>query len=112
MNIGRSAEGVVSQLRSDDSHLGTGATELGVGSGQLRPIRGELGAGRDELGVQDNCKVPSIRLTYILLRTGNNCGVYVLLAFEIFGGASPLGYVNKQTLQCLRYRYLRLCPQA
>ncbi|GMF50232.1 unnamed protein product [Phytophthora fragariaefolia] len=40
-----------------------------------------------------------------------NCGVYVLLAFEIFL-ASPIRYVNKQTLQCLRYRYLRVSTQA
>ncbi|GMF50233.1 unnamed protein product [Phytophthora fragariaefolia] len=33
MNIGRSAEGVVSQLRFGDSQLGTGTTELGIGSG-------------------------------------------------------------------------------
>ncbi|KAI9980449.1 hypothetical protein PInf_026309 [Phytophthora infestans] len=36
-----------------------------------------------------------------------NCGIYVLLAFEMFCGAEPLGYLDKKTLQCLRYRYLR-----
>ncbi|ETP04967.1 hypothetical protein F441_18341 [Phytophthora nicotianae CJ01A1] len=36
-----------------------------------------------------------------------NCGIYVLLAFEIFYGAETLGYLDKKTLQCLRYRYLR-----
>ncbi|KAE9352279.1 hypothetical protein PR003_g4456 [Phytophthora rubi] len=40
-----------------------------------------------------------------------NCGVYVLLAFEKFCGAKPLGHVDKKTLQCLRYRYLRMCEQ-
>ncbi|ETP53737.1 hypothetical protein F442_01382 [Phytophthora nicotianae P10297] len=40
-----------------------------------------------------------------------NCGVYVLLAFEIFCGAEPLGHVDKKTLQCLRYRYLRMCME-
>ncbi|ETO60643.1 hypothetical protein F444_21185 [Phytophthora nicotianae P1976] len=38
-----------------------------------------------------------------------NCGIYVLLAFEMFCGAEPLGYVDKKTLQCLWYRYLRMC---
>ncbi|GMG18186.1 unnamed protein product [Phytophthora fragariaefolia] len=36
-----------------------------------------------------------------------NCGVYVLLAFEIFCGSEPLGHIDKKTLQCMRYRYLR-----
>ncbi|KAE9137962.1 hypothetical protein PF005_g12213 [Phytophthora fragariae] len=40
-----------------------------------------------------------------------NCGVYVLLAFEIFCGAEPLSHVDKKTLQCLRYRYFRMCAQ-
>ncbi|KAE9285248.1 hypothetical protein PF001_g21996 [Phytophthora fragariae] len=38
-----------------------------------------------------------------------NCGIYVLIAFEIFCGAEPLGHLDKKTLQCLRYRYLRMC---
>ncbi|POM67919.1 Hypothetical protein PHPALM_15984, partial [Phytophthora palmivora] len=38
-----------------------------------------------------------------------NCGVYVLLAFEIFCGSEPLGHLDKKTLQCMRYRYLRIC---
>ncbi|ETP44257.1 hypothetical protein F442_09138 [Phytophthora nicotianae P10297] len=38
-----------------------------------------------------------------------NCGVYVLLAFEIFCGSEPLGHLDKKTLQCMRYRYLRMC---
>ncbi|KAE8962565.1 hypothetical protein PR001_g29489 [Phytophthora rubi] len=41
-----------------------------------------------------------------------NCGVYVLLAFELFCGAEPLGYLSKKTLQWLRYRYLQLCLEA
>lgn len=40
-----------------------------------------------------------------------NCGIYVLLAFEMFCGAEPLGYIGKKTLQCLRYRYLRMCME-
>ncbi|EGZ30736.1 hypothetical protein PHYSODRAFT_324050 [Phytophthora sojae] len=40
-----------------------------------------------------------------------NCGIYVLNAFEIFCGAEPLGHLDKKTLQCLRYRYLRMCLQ-
>eukprot|EP00644_Phytophthora_capsici_P003503 jgi/Phyca11/116822/e_gw1.31.388.1 len=41
------------------------------------------------------------------IQTDNyNCGIYVLLAFEAFTGASDVGYVNKQRLQLLRYRYL------
>ncbi|ETO77469.1 hypothetical protein F444_07341 [Phytophthora nicotianae P1976] len=35
-----------------------------------------------------------------------NCGIYVLLAFEMFCGAEPLGHLDKKTLQCLHYRYL------
>ncbi|KAG6616185.1 uncharacterized protein IUM83_03827 [Phytophthora cinnamomi] len=38
-----------------------------------------------------------------------NCGVYVLLAFEMFCGSEPLGHLDKKTLQCMRYRYLRMC---
>ncbi|KAG1688159.1 hypothetical protein DVH05_003941 [Phytophthora capsici] len=38
-----------------------------------------------------------------------NCGVYVLLAFEVFCGSEPLGHLDKKTLQCMRYRYLRMC---
>ncbi|POM62998.1 hypothetical protein PHPALM_27779 [Phytophthora palmivora] len=38
-----------------------------------------------------------------------NCGVYVLLAFEIFCGSESLGHLDKKTLQCMRYRYLRMC---
>ncbi|KAE8979164.1 hypothetical protein PR002_g24495 [Phytophthora rubi] len=38
-----------------------------------------------------------------------NCGIYVLLAFEIFCEAEPLGLVNRSMLQCMRYRYLRMC---
>ncbi|OWZ12419.1 Glycoside hydrolase [Phytophthora megakarya] len=37
------------------------------------------------------------------------CGVYVLLAFEMFCGSEPLGNLSKTTLQCLRYRYLCMC---
>jgi hypothetical protein len=40
-----------------------------------------------------------------------NCGVYVLLAFEMFCGSEPLGHLDKKTLQCMRYRYLRMCMQ-
>ncbi|ETN01801.1 hypothetical protein PPTG_16890 [Phytophthora nicotianae INRA-310] len=35
-----------------------------------------------------------------------NCGIYVLLAFEMFCGAEPLDLLDKKTLQCMRYRYL------
>ncbi|KAI9994458.1 hypothetical protein PInf_011090 [Phytophthora infestans] len=35
-----------------------------------------------------------------------NCGVYVLLTFEMFCGSEPLGHLDKKTLQCMRYRYL------
>ncbi|KAI9984438.1 hypothetical protein PInf_005786 [Phytophthora infestans] len=38
-----------------------------------------------------------------------NCGVYVLLVFEMFCGSEPLGDLDKKTLQCMRYRYLRMC---
>ncbi|KAG6612332.1 uncharacterized protein IUM83_10629 [Phytophthora cinnamomi] len=38
-----------------------------------------------------------------------NCGVYVLLAFEMFCGSEPLGHLDKKTLQCMHYRYLRMC---
>ncbi|ETK88635.1 hypothetical protein F441_07280 [Phytophthora nicotianae CJ01A1] len=38
-----------------------------------------------------------------------NCGIYVLLAFEMFCGAEPLGHLDKKTLQCLHYRYLCMC---
>ncbi|GMF46049.1 unnamed protein product [Phytophthora fragariaefolia] len=31
-----------------------------------------------------------------------NCGVYVLLAFEMFCGSEPLGHIDKKTLQCMR----------
>ncbi|KAG2826101.1 hypothetical protein PC111_g9111 [Phytophthora cactorum] len=41
-----------------------------------------------------------------------NCGVYVLLAFEMFCGAEPLGHLDKKSLQCLRYRYLYMWMQA
>ncbi|OWZ19923.1 LOW QUALITY PROTEIN: hypothetical protein PHMEG_0005748 [Phytophthora megakarya] len=37
------------------------------------------------------------------------CGVYVLLAFEMFCGSEPLGNLSKTTLQYLRYRYLCMC---
>ncbi|KAG3110498.1 hypothetical protein PI124_g19673 [Phytophthora idaei] len=40
-----------------------------------------------------------------------NCGVYVLLTFKVFCGAEPLGHLDKKTLQCLRYRYLRMCME-
>ncbi|KAG2940958.1 hypothetical protein PC117_g10382 [Phytophthora cactorum] len=40
-----------------------------------------------------------------------NCGVYVLLASKVFCGAEPLGRLDKKTLQCLRYRYLRMCME-
>ncbi|GMF52109.1 unnamed protein product [Phytophthora fragariaefolia] len=73
MNIGRSAERVVSQLRSDDRQLGTGATELGVGNGQLEPIRSEMGAGRDELGEQDNCEVPKHPFDVYFAKNWDSC---------------------------------------
>ncbi|EEY68940.1 cysteine protease family C48, putative [Phytophthora infestans T30-4] len=38
-----------------------------------------------------------------------NCGIYVLIAFENFCGADQVGLLDKKTLQCMRYRYLRLC---
>ncbi|KAG3077192.1 hypothetical protein PC121_g7490 [Phytophthora cactorum] len=41
-----------------------------------------------------------------------NCGVYVLLAFEMFCGAESLGHLDKKSLQCLRYRYLYMWMQA
>jgi hypothetical protein len=44
------------------------------------------------------------------IQTDNyNCGIYVLLAFEIFCGAEPLRLVDRRLLQCMRYRYLRMC---
>lgn len=39
----------------------------------------------------------------------HNCGVYALLAFKMFHEAELLGHLDKRTLQCLRYRYLRIC---
>lgn len=38
-----------------------------------------------------------------------NCGVYVLLVFEMLCGANAVGAVDKKMLQCLRYRYLCMC---
>ncbi|KAL4105412.1 hypothetical protein PRIC1_003477 [Phytophthora ramorum] len=38
-----------------------------------------------------------------------NCGMYVLLSFEMFCGSEPIGHLDKKTLQCMRYRYLRMC---
>ncbi|OWZ15086.1 hypothetical protein PHMEG_00011334 [Phytophthora megakarya] len=38
-----------------------------------------------------------------------NCGVYVLLPFEIFAGADQISMLNKKELQYLRYMYLCLC---
>ncbi|KAG1698684.1 hypothetical protein DVH05_014641 [Phytophthora capsici] len=38
-----------------------------------------------------------------------NCGMYVLLAFEVFAGADELSYLNRKELQYLRYRYLCMC---
>ncbi|EEY67187.1 glycoside hydrolase, putative [Phytophthora infestans T30-4] len=46
-----------------------------------------------ELGVQSN---------------SYNCGVYVLLEFEMFCGSEPLGHLAKKTLQRMRHRYLRM----
>ncbi|KAE9135557.1 hypothetical protein PF007_g2497 [Phytophthora fragariae] len=50
MNIGRSAQGVVAEQRSDGDQLGTDVTELGAGSGQLDTNVTELGAGNGQLG--------------------------------------------------------------
>ena len=38
-----------------------------------------------------------------------NCGIYMLLAFEIFTGADKMKLLSKKELQYLRYRYLRMC---
>ncbi|KAI9995002.1 hypothetical protein PInf_011887 [Phytophthora infestans] len=38
-----------------------------------------------------------------------NCGIYVLLASEVFSGATSPGVVDSQKLRCLRYRYLKMC---
>ncbi|GMF26389.1 unnamed protein product [Phytophthora fragariaefolia] len=38
-----------------------------------------------------------------------NCGIYVVVACEISVGTASPGYVDKRTLQYLRYRYLNIC---
>lgn len=38
-----------------------------------------------------------------------NCGMYMLLAFEIFAGAENLYLLSRKELQYLRYRYLCMC---
>ncbi|KAG1702270.1 hypothetical protein DVH05_010060 [Phytophthora capsici] len=38
-----------------------------------------------------------------------NCGIYMLVAFEIFCGAESLSLLSKKEIQYLRYRYLCMC---
>lgn len=38
-----------------------------------------------------------------------NCGIYVLLAFEVFAGADTPGCLDKKSIQYLRYRYMTMC---
>ncbi|ETO99761.1 hypothetical protein F441_22819 [Phytophthora nicotianae CJ01A1] len=38
-----------------------------------------------------------------------NCGMYMLLAFEVFAGANTLSLLSRKELQYLRYRYLCMC---
>lgn len=38
-----------------------------------------------------------------------NCGMYVLLAFEVFVGAQGLCMLSRKELQYLRYRYIYMC---
>ncbi|ETN05140.1 hypothetical protein PPTG_14804 [Phytophthora nicotianae INRA-310] len=38
-----------------------------------------------------------------------NCGMYMLLAFEVFAGANTLSLLSRKELQYLRYRYLGMC---
>ncbi|KAE9041417.1 hypothetical protein PR001_g6625 [Phytophthora rubi] len=38
-----------------------------------------------------------------------NCGVYMLLAFELFAGAENISQLSRKELQYLRYRYLCMC---
>ncbi|KUF93266.1 hypothetical protein AM587_10000684 [Phytophthora nicotianae] len=38
-----------------------------------------------------------------------SCGMYMLLAFEVFAGANTLSLLSRKELQYLRYRYLCMC---
>ncbi|GMF59713.1 unnamed protein product [Phytophthora fragariaefolia] len=38
-----------------------------------------------------------------------NCGIYVLLAFEMFCGEKDVGLLRPTILQYMRYRYMRMC---
>ncbi|GMF40503.1 unnamed protein product [Phytophthora fragariaefolia] len=38
-----------------------------------------------------------------------NCGMYLLLAFEMFVGARGIETLDRKLVQYLRYRYLRMC---
>ncbi|EGZ12566.1 hypothetical protein PHYSODRAFT_317582 [Phytophthora sojae] len=38
-----------------------------------------------------------------------NCGIYVLVSFELFVREERTGALDKDLLKCLRYRYLCMC---
>lgn len=57
----------------------------------------------------EGCRVQSYG-SHLGVQTDNyNCGIYVLVACEVFAGAQSPGLIDKKTLQYLRYRYLSLC---
>lgn len=40
---------------------------------------------------------------------GYNCGMYMMIAFEMFTGGEKLSLLSKKELQYLRYRYICMC---
>ncbi|ETI48410.1 hypothetical protein L914_07269 [Phytophthora nicotianae] len=57
----------------------------------------------------DGCRAQSYGSHLGIQTDSYNCGIYVLLAFELFAGAPSPGILGKKTLQYLRYRYLHMC---
>ncbi|OWY99178.1 hypothetical protein PHMEG_00029871 [Phytophthora megakarya] len=54
----------------------------------------------------DGCRAQSYGSHLGVQTDSYNCGIYVLIAFELFAGAASPGLVDKRTLQYMRYRYL------
>ncbi|ETN10429.1 hypothetical protein PPTG_22740 [Phytophthora nicotianae INRA-310] len=57
----------------------------------------------------DGCRAQSYGSHLGIQTDSYTCGIYVLLAFELFAGAPSPGILGKKTLQYLRYRYLHMC---
>ncbi|KAE9007658.1 hypothetical protein PR003_g17203 [Phytophthora rubi] len=75
-------------------NLRPSADKLGMMVPDAAPRRYRVRAYHSDLGVQVD---------------SYNCGVYMLLAFELFAGAESISQLSRKELQYLRYRYLCMC---